>query len=132
MRAAIRGGIIGDSTLVDLGVIPEGVLSGDVDTPQARPFLNLKWGTVTPALGGVVFQTTLDIWVHDKPNDYDRINEIIDRLRVLLPSLIAMTSGTDYVSQMAWTGDGPDLKDDGHRSIAKVSSYTINSSKGEA
>lgn len=129
MRAVIRAAIIGDATLQSLGVVDGGVLSGDIDTPEPRPLLNLKWGTTTPApFGGVAQRTTLAIWVHDEPNDYERIDSICRRLRVLLPSLMGLQDVADYVSQISWDGDGPDLKDDGHRTVARVSNYTINGS----
>lgn len=130
MRAAIRLAIVGDSQLQALGVISSGVLSGDIDTPEARPFLNLKWGTTNPApFGGAAQQSTLTIWVHDEPNDYERIDAICRRLRVLLPSLVGMQDTDDYVSQVAWTGDGIDLKDDGHRTITRQANYLINGSQ---
>ena len=132
MRAVIRSAITSDATLQSLGVVDSGVLSGDIDTPEPRPFLNLKWGTTTPApFGGTAFQDVLTIWVHDEPNDYDRINRIIKRLRVLLPSLVGLvdTEELDYVSQIAWTGDSQDLKDDGHRTVVRQTSYLINGSQ---
>lgn len=130
MRAVVRAAILADTVLQGLGVTDEGqVLSGDVDSFEGRPFLNLKWGTTNPApFGGVAQQTTLVIWVHDSPNDYERVDAILRRLRVLMPSLVGMTDVQDYVSQIAWTGDGPDLKDDGHRTITRVGNYTLNGS----
>jgi len=128
MRAVIRGAIVADLTLQGLGVVGEGVLSGEIDTPAQRPFLNLKWGERRPFFQGAVNQAVLAVWVHDNPNDYDKIDLICARLRVLIPSLVGMQDVTDYVSQIAWTGDGGDLKDDGHRTIARVSNYLINAS----
>lgn len=129
MRAVVRTAILADATLASLGVTPEGVLTGDIDTPEPRPFLNLKWGTTTPApFGGAAQRTTLAIWVHDVPNDYEKIDAICRRLRVLLPSLVALKDVNDYVSQIAWDGDGVDLKDDGHRTITRVANYSLNGS----
>lgn len=129
MRAVVRAAIIADTALSDQGVTPEGVLTGDIDTPEPRPFLNLKWGTTNPApFGGVAQRTTLAIWVHDNPNDYERIDAICRRLRALLPSLVGLQDTDDYVSQVTWDGDGPDLKDDGHRTITRVANYTLNGS----
>lgn len=130
MRAVIRTAIVSDPTLQGLGVVEEGVLSGDIDTPQPRPFLNLKWGTTNPApFGGVAQQSILTIWVHDAPNDYERIDSICRRLRVLLPSLVGLQDTDDYVSQITWTGDGQDLKDDGHRTIVRQANYLLNGSQ---
>jgi hypothetical protein len=132
MRAVVRSAIIADSTLIGLGVVPEGVLSGDVDTPEPRPFLNLKWGTTNPSpFGLAAMRTNLVVWVHDDPNDYERIDAICRRLRVLLEGLIGQQDINDYVSQISWTGDSGDLKDDGHRTIARQSNYTLNGSMGE-
>jgi hypothetical protein len=129
MRAVIRTAVIGDATLQSLGVVASGVLTGDVDTPEPRPFLNLKWGPTNPApFGAAAQRTVLAVWVHDEPNDYDRIDAICRRLRVLLPSLLGLVDLFDYVSQIEWTGDGGDLKDDGHRTITRVSNYIINGS----
>lgn len=130
MRAVVRAAIIADEVLIAQGVIPEGVLTGDIDTPEPRPFLNLKWGTSTPApFGGAAMRTTLAVWVHDTPNDYERIDAICRRLRVLLPSLVGLQDTDDYVSQIAWDGDGVDLKDDGHRTITRVANYSLNGSQ---
>ena len=130
MRAVIRQAILADSALQALGIADGNhVLSGDVDSFAVRPFINLKWGTTNPApFGGSAQQTTLVAWVHDDPNDYERIDSILRRLRVLLPSLLGLQDVTDYVSQVAWTGDGPDLKDDGHRTITRQGNYTLNGS----
>jgi len=129
MRAVVRAAIVGDAVLQGLNVAPEGVLTGDIDTPEPRPFLNLKWGVTSPApFGGSAQRTVLTIWVHDEPNDYERIDAICRRLRILLPSLVGLQDVNDYVSQIAWDGDGPDLKDDGHRTITRQANYTLNGS----
>jgi hypothetical protein len=129
MRAVIREAIITDAMLLSAGVTPEATLAGDIDTPAVMPFLNLKWGPTTPApFGGSAIQTTLTIWVHDKTGDYDRIDVICNRLRVLLPSLVGLPDMYDYVSQVAWTGDSSDLQDDGHRTVVRQSNFTINGS----
>ena len=130
MRAVIRTAILADSTLQSLGIADGNhCLSGDVDSFAVRPFINLKWGTTNPApYGNAAQQTSLVAWVHDDPNDYERIDAILRRLRVLIPSLVGLQDTHDYVSQVSWTGDGPDLKDDGHRTITRQGNYTLNGS----
>lgn len=130
MRAVIRAALLADSTLQSLGIVSDDyILSGEVDSPAVRPFINLKWGTTNPApFGNVAQQTTLVAWVHDEPNDYERIDAILRRLRVLIPSLVGLRDTHDYVSQASWTGDGVDLKDDGHRTIVRQGNYTLNGS----
>lgn len=130
MRAVIRTAILADATLQSLGIVNGNhVLSGDVDSFAVRPFINLKWGTTNPApFGSAAQQTILVAWVHDDPNDYERIDAILRRLRTIMTSLVGLPDVNDYVSQAAWTGDGPDLKDDGFRTIVRVGNYTLNGS----
>jgi hypothetical protein len=127
MRAIIRNAIIADPALILLGVTGDATLNGDVDTPDGRPFLNLKWGTETPAFRETTTVTAgLDIWVHHEPWDYDPINKILARLRVVLQALGAARSpdGSE-VQVVTWQGNGPDLQDDGHRTIVKVGSFQV-------
>lgn len=126
MRTIVRTAITGDAALQALGVTPEATLAGDVDTPQGRPFLNLKWGSNLPSFKEqVTVQTTLTIWVHDEPADYARIDRILARLHVLLPSLAGVVSGDSEVQVIEWQQDGPDLQDDGHRTIVKVATFLV-------
>lgn len=125
MRALIRSTITGDATLVGLGVVAAGVLSGDVDTPESRPFLNLRWSTTRPGLD-VVTRRDLVIWVHDQPSDYEsKIDPIIRRLRTLLPSLAGVVHPYGHLTAVEWTGDSEDLTDDGHGTITRTTSYSI-------
>lgn len=127
MRVIVRNAIINDATLVSLGVTPEATLAGDVDTPAGRPFLNLKWGAESPSFRNhLTVQTTLVVWVHHTPWDYDPINKILSRLRILLPSIegVTMPDGSE-VQVINWQGNGPDLQDDGHRTIVKVGNYQV-------
>lgn len=126
MRAIVRNAIITDATLLALGVTPAATLAGNVDTPTGRPFLNLKWGSNLPSFKEqVTVQTTLAIWVHDEPADYERIDKILARLHTLLPSLVGVVSGTSEVQVIEWQNDGPDLQDDGHRTIVKVATFLV-------
>lgn len=123
----VRNTIVSDPALQGLGVTPNGTLSGDVDTPEERPFLNLKWGSRSPSVvNAAPTVTTLVIWVHDKPADYLRIDKILSRLRALLTSIegVVMPDGSE-VQVITWQGDGPDLQDDGHRTIVKVGNYQV-------
>lgn len=125
MRALVRSAIIADATLIGLGVVPSGVLAGDVDTPQARPFLNLRWGVTTPGLS-VVNSRSLVIWVHDRPGDFTvRIDPIILRLRSVLDSLVGVSNGLGHVVAVEWTGDSEDLVDDGHGTITRTASFNL-------
>ncbi len=120
MRTTLFQAIIADATLIGLGIASENSFAGDVDTPEYRPFLQLRWGRNDIGLD-VVTRRTLNIWVHDEGGDYGRIDSIIFRLRLLLPSL----EGTSNIMAAEWTGDSEDLIDDGHKTIARYTSFSL-------
>lgn len=126
MRTAIRQAIINDVPLASLGVVDSGVLAGDVDSFADRPFLNLKWGVRSPGMATET-STALAIWVHDDPNDYERIAAICARLSVLLPSIVGLADPVSggWISQVRWDGESSDLSDDGHRTILRQCNFTI-------
>jgi hypothetical protein len=128
MRGYIRSLIVEDAQLASLGVVPEGVLSGDVDTPRVRPFINLKWGVTNVGLS-TVNRHLLTIWYHDKPNDYTRILKILNRTKELLVAVEAtqwtMDTLSGYITMVEWTGDSGDGTDDGHKTIFRQSNFTI-------
>lgn len=126
MRTIVRTAIIQDQALIDIGVTPEHTLSGDVDTPEGRPFLNLKWGQNLPSFKNqMTVQTTLAIWVHDVPSDFSKIDAILARLRVLLPAIVGRVNAGSEVQVIEWVNDSADLQDDGHRTIVKVANFNV-------
>lgn len=126
MRSLIFQAIINDATLIGLGITEPGSFATDVDTPQARPFLQLRWGVNDVALSKTTIgRRNLVIWVHDQPGDYTRIDSIIIRLRALLPSLVPSNNGSGWLQGCEWAGDSEDLADDGHRTIARNTSFTL-------
>lgn len=125
MRALVRAAITADPQLQSLGVVSGAVLAGDIDTPQQRPFLNLRWGGVTPGIGPVN-RGTLVVWVHDEPGDYEaRINPILLRLRGIITELAAAQHTAGWLSVAEWTGDSDDLSDDGHGTITRNASFNL-------
>jgi hypothetical protein len=125
MRALVRTAILADSELQGYGIVGDGVFAVDVDTPPQRPFLQLRWGRNDPGLDRVT-RRNLVIWVHDKPGDYTvKIDPIILRLRTLLAGLEGMSNGLGHVVAVEWTGDSEDLADDGHRTIARTTSFLL-------
>lgn len=125
MRALVLAAIRNDAELQSLGITSEGSFAVDVDTPQARPFLQLRWGRNDPGLDRVT-RRNLVVWVHDAPGDYTtHIDRIILRLRTLLAELEGMSNGLGHVVAVEWTGDSEDLADDGHRTITRTISFSL-------
>ena len=124
MRALIMQAIINDPELNTLGIDDENAFAVDTDTPEYRPFLQLRWGRNNVGLD-VATRRDLTIWVHDEPGDYGRIDSIILRLRALLPSLEGSSNGQGHLMAAEWTGDSEDLADDGHGTIARTTSFSL-------
>jgi hypothetical protein len=124
MRTLVRSAIIGDPTINGYGIASANAFAVDVDTPTARPFLQLRWGVNAPGLS-VVTRRFLVVWVHDEPGDYERIDSVIARLRTLLPSLAGTKNSFASIVAVEWTGDSEDLVDDGHKTFARTSSFTV-------
>ena|SRR5688500_5943102 len=124
MRALVRLALIQDPTLITLGVVPEGVFAGDVDTPDQRPFLQLRWSNTTPGVD-VVSRRDLVIWVHDNAGDYERIDSVIRRIKTIMSQLVGVPHAAGYLMVCEWTGDSADLTDDGHGTITRTTSFSI-------
>jgi hypothetical protein len=124
MRTILRSAILADAELNAEGIVSDRFFAVDVDTPQGRPFMQLRWGSNSGGLD-VVTRRFLVIWVHDEPGDYSRIDRIIQRLRVLLSSLAGTSIESQSILAIEWTGDSEDLTDDGHQTIARNASFTI-------
>jgi hypothetical protein len=124
MRAFLMQAIVADPTLNGLGIVDQNSFAVDVDTPQSRPFLQLRWGRNNVGLD-VVTRRDLTIWVHDEPGDYGRIDSIILRLRELLPTLDGMSNGLGHLLAAEWTGDSEDLTDDGHGTITRTTTFLL-------
>jgi hypothetical protein len=118
--------IIADAGMNALGIDSTNAFAVDVDTPDTRPFLQLRWGRNDVALSQTeIGRRTLTIWVHDQPGDYGVIDSIVLRLRALLPTLVGQNNGLGYLIAVEWSGDSEDLADDGHRTIARNSSFVL-------
>lgn len=124
MRTLIFQAIINDSALNSLGFTSSSAFSVDVDTPQQRPFMQLRWGRNDIGLDRVT-RRNLVIWVHDEPGDYSVIDQTILRLRVLLPTLEGQNNGSGFLMSAEWSGDSEDLADDGHKTITRNTSFSL-------
>lgn len=124
MRTRLYQAIIADATLNGLGITDSSSFAVDVDTPSNRPFLQLRWGRNDEGLDSVT-RRNLVIWVHDQPGDYTKIDSIILRLRALIPGLVAQPSANGWLMGAEWAGDSEDLVDDGHRTIARNTSFVL-------
>lgn len=104
-------------------------LTHDKDTPQVRPLMVLRWQDTAPGLGPVN-QRNLQVWAHDVPGNYTRIDRILKRVQVLLTSMFGVNAGdaSSWITQIDWKGDSDDLDDDEAVTFCRYSNYTITGS----
>lgn len=119
--------LVADAMLTTLGVTEAGVIAGDVDTPSARPFVQLRWGQATPGLS-TVDNRVLVIWVHDVPGDYEKIDAIIRRIKQLFQGIAGAQHAFGWITVVEWVTDSDDLTDDGHGTITRTTTHNLVSS----
>lgn len=127
MKALVRNAIGTDANILADVQSVNSVLSGQADTPSQRPFINLIWGPRTVGLPRTrADRQQLTVWVHDRGNDYNRINRILSRVRTVLEALEGVEDPEHgHVTAVLWTGDSAELTDTGHGTITRNSSLTI-------
>jgi hypothetical protein len=113
-----------DAQLQAMGVNPNSLSAGDVDTPEPRPYIVLQWGETIPGVD-VSRRRTLTVWVHDKPNDYTVIDQIIKRIRQIYEGLAGYKTTTGWITSVDWVTDSDDLTDDGPHTICRTTAYTV-------
>lgn len=131
LRSYVFSLLTTDATLNGLGITAASTfITHDTDTPQMRPLMILRWQRADPGLRGDDAYASsnfrrLQVWVHDAPGDYDRIDQVLKRVRDVLTSVHAQYTGTSYewVSQTRWEGDSEDLRDDDAGTITRNSQY---------
>lgn len=124
MRTLIRQALVNNASLGAAGLTEESIVSGDADSIQQRPFINLKFGDDNPGLGPVS-RRNLVVWVHDEPDDYTRIDLILGLVRSTLESLNGETTTGGHVMQIHWLTSSSDLSDTDRRTILRTATYQI-------
>lgn len=135
LRSHVFAALSNDSVLTGLQITSASLFTThDVDTPQARPFVVLRWQNTVPGLGDDdtrwVNTRRLQVWAHDDPGDYDRIDQILQRVRVVLKQLVGVNTGESgsWIAETNWEGDSDDLSDEAVGTITRNSSYSFTGS----
>lgn len=129
-RELVWAKLTGDPDLQALGFDEDNIFTDhSLDTPQRRPLMVLRWQGVDVGLGPVN-QRRLQVWVHDRPADYDRIDQTLRRLRTLLSSIeaVRLDGGIAGVHTAIWEGDSDDLRDDEVRTITRWTQFRLTGS----
>jgi hypothetical protein len=99
----------------------------------AFPFAVLKGGTEAPTPGFRTRSQLFDLWVYDKPGDYNRIHEILDTAYGILHRRAGgkvTVGGVDWwLMDSRFQGASPDFKDELLRATVRYATYRVVGSK---
>lgn len=102
---------------------PSGSIEG---SPETKPFIVFKYGNDTPALEGdmeaAAERGLAEVWFHDTPGSYKRINELLDHIKKAWPGPVASATGG---IACRWLGNSPELSDDGYGTITRYASFEM-------
>lgn len=101
---------------------------GSLDQAPVRPFgtyrLRLSGSSVTSHSASR--EVGLELWVHDDPGSYNRIDGILNELDTVFLAVVHRSAAEgESISQTKWDSRSPDLNDDGLRTITKMTSFTL-------
>lgn len=119
--------IADDPQMITLGYTRDGTFtSNDEDTPQIRPLTIIQWGITNQGMDTERLRT-LQVWLHDIPHDYTRVDAGLERVRELLTNQIGVNASASnkWLSQVIWESDSEDLIDDVQNTITRYSIYTL-------
>jgi len=128
MRALVLQAIVANPTITAL--IPAGrwIQAGSLDEMPVRPFavIRLVDGTQT-----VVYseQPRFEIWVHDDRGSYIKIDQILRLVRETLVASVPLEDSNSRIVDIEWTGNGPDLVDEGYNTNARTARFTLTGRK---
>jgi hypothetical protein len=103
--------------------------------PSLVPFLIVDFGTefIGPYPGAS--EQEMDVFVHDEPGDFMRIDQVLTYVRQALMGGEDVTTGrvaeTNGIA-VSWDSDSRDLADDGYKTIYKFASFTLRGVKVHA
>jgi hypothetical protein len=102
-------------------------LSDITETPQ-KPFGVYRLSGTGPGVtrNSKSRETRLELWIHDEPGSYLRIDRLLSALESTLDGVVhASAAQGESISQAAFDSRSPDLDDSGFGSICKATIYTL-------
>jgi len=114
-------------SLGSLGLHPDDIYAAEAadDIKIDRfPFMVMRWGNISKGIGPSRRQL-LDVWVHDRERDYQRIDNLLKRVESVFSSVVASDAKEGWITQIDWQGSSPDLRDDGYDTITRNSTFMV-------
>jgi hypothetical protein len=128
MRALVLQAITSEPALTALIPADRWIQAGSLDEMPARPFavIRLIDGTQT-----IVYseQPRFEIWVHDDRGSYIKIDQILRLVRETLIAAVPMEDANYRIVDVDWTGNGPDLIDEGYNTNVRTARFTLTGRK---
>lgn len=93
---------------------------GIEDSPAGKPFIMIRLGDASPTVVPGISRQLVQVWAHDHPGDYLRIDDILRRVRGDLEG--PMAGGV----RCEWRGMSFDLVDDGFATATKYATFNIS------
>lgn len=74
-------------------------------------------------------QRRVQFWVHDRPSDFEVIDDAIARLKEIMNGLEnTQVTGGGWITDVRWEGDSQDFPDDEARTITRYCQWLITGS----
>lgn len=127
MRGLLFNQITSSPTVLVAGLPPLQVFAASAleERPADPPFAVVRFGTTGRGMGKIV-RAHADIWVHDEPGSYVRIDNILAAIRGTLDGVNHLADGVgNEIISAEWTSDSGDLIDQGYRTITKNTGYDL-------
>jgi len=94
-----------------------------LDVSREPPFAVIRMGRILRGVGAVTTRT-MQLWCHDAPGTYTRIDEALREARKAL-DLWSVSTQRGWLIRSEWVGDGEDSYDDGHKTIVRVGAWEL-------
>lgn len=102
--------------------------AGSVDDQPETPFIvyRLSGDFPTVTRRSSARRQSAEIWVHDRPGDYSRIDGILKQIEQTFDDVVhASAAEGESISTADWESRSPDLNDDGFGTICKMTNYSL-------
>lgn len=98
------------------------------DTPPEERFIVLRWEVPNPRAFAQKAVDRCVVAFHDKDQDYGQIDLGIERVKEIVRGVTHFPGGDGWVmTQASWNTDGPDLWDDGFKTVTRWTDISVNS-----
>jgi hypothetical protein len=128
MRRLVYQALINSSALTQVIPVQRWIQAGAMDLAIPRPFAVIRMTDGAPSISKSV-QPSLQIWIHDDRGSYTRIDSTLELVKTALNAAVPLEDATHRIVDINWTGDSPDLVDEGYDTNTKYASFTLTGRK---